>query len=62
MPTLESPLVSSGAPIVRLARIPCPGKEQPLMLDLMCIGLIVLFFALAALFVRACEALENEGD
>ena len=32
------------------------------MLDLLCVSLIVLFFAIAALFVRGCEALEKEGD
>jgi len=32
------------------------------MLDLLCLGLTVLFFAVAALFVRGCEALESEED
>jgi hypothetical protein len=32
------------------------------MFDLICIGLSVLFFAVAALFVRGCEALEKEED
>jgi hypothetical protein len=32
------------------------------MLDLLCVGLTLLFFAIAALFVRACEALEREED
>jgi hypothetical protein len=32
------------------------------MLDLLCVGLAVLFFAVAALFVRGCEALESEED
>ncbi len=32
------------------------------MLDLICIGLAVAFFAVAALFVRGCAALEREED
>jgi len=32
------------------------------MFDLICIGLSVLFFAVAALFVRGCEMLEKEED
>jgi hypothetical protein len=32
------------------------------MLDLLCVGLTLLFFAIAALFVRGCEALEHEED
>lgn len=32
------------------------------MFDLLCFGLTVLFFAVAALFVRGCEALEKEED
>lgn len=32
------------------------------MLDLLCLGLTVLFFAVAALFVRGCEALEREEE
>lgn len=30
------------------------------MLDLLCIGSIMAFFAIAAGFVRACESLEKE--
>jgi hypothetical protein len=32
------------------------------MLDLLCVGLTVLFFAVAVLFVRGCQALEKEED
>lgn len=32
------------------------------MLDLICIGLVLLFFALSAWLVRGCEALEKEED
>jgi hypothetical protein len=32
------------------------------MLDLLCVGLTLLFFAIAALLVRGCEALEREKD
>jgi len=32
------------------------------MFDLICIALVVAFFAVAALFVRGCEALEREED
>jgi len=32
------------------------------MFDLLCLGLTILFFAVAVLFVRGCEALEKEGD
>jgi hypothetical protein len=33
-----------------------------MMFDLFCLALAVLFFAVAALFVRGCEALEKEED
>ena len=33
-----------------------------MMFDLFCVGLTVLFFAVAASFVRGCEALEKEED
>jgi hypothetical protein len=32
------------------------------MFDLFCVGLTLLFFAVAAAFVRACETLEKEED
>ena len=32
------------------------------MLDLLCVGLTLLFFAIAARFVRGCESLEREED
>ncbi len=32
------------------------------MFDLTCVGLTILFFAVAAWFVRGCEALEKEED
>jgi hypothetical protein len=32
------------------------------MLDLICIGLVLLFFALSAWLVRGCEALEKDED
>lgn len=32
------------------------------MLDLLSVALTLLFFAIAALFVRGCEALEREED
>ena len=32
------------------------------MFDVLFVGLAVLFFAVAALFVRGCEALEKEED
>jgi hypothetical protein len=37
-------------------------KENVLMLDLLCVGLTILFFAVAVLLVRGCEALEGEED
>jgi hypothetical protein len=37
-------------------------EEMFRMLDLICIGLAVLFFAVAAWFVRGCEALSKEED
>jgi hypothetical protein len=30
------------------------------MFDLLCLGLTLLFFVVAVLFVRGCEALEEE--
>ena len=32
------------------------------MFDLICVVLTLLFFAVALLFVRGCEALEREED
>jgi len=32
------------------------------MFDLLCVGITLLFFAVAAAFVRGCEALEKEED
>lgn len=32
------------------------------MLDLICVALTLAFFAVAAAFVRGCEALEREAD
>ena len=32
------------------------------MLDLLCIVVTLVFFAVAAAFARGCEALEKEGD
>jgi hypothetical protein len=32
------------------------------MFDLLCVGLTLLFFVVAVLFVRGCEALEAEED
>jgi len=32
------------------------------MLDLLCVVLTVLFFAVAALLARGCEALESEEE
>jgi hypothetical protein len=33
-----------------------------MMFDLLCVGLTVLFFAVAVLFARGCESLEKEED
>ena len=33
-----------------------------MLFDLMCVGLTVLFFAVAVLFAGGCEALEHEED
>jgi hypothetical protein len=47
---------------------PCrarPGaldEETCEMFDLICIAMAVLFFGVAALFVRGCHALEKEED
>ena len=32
------------------------------MFDLLCIALLLVFFGVAAWFVRGCEALEHEED
>jgi hypothetical protein len=32
------------------------------MLDLLCLGLTILFFTVALLFVRGCEGLEKEEN
>ncbi len=32
------------------------------MFDLLCVGLVILFFAVALLLARGCEALEKEED
>jgi hypothetical protein len=37
-------------------------KETLVMFDLFCVGLTLLFFVVAALFVAGCEALEKEED
>lgn len=35
-------------------------KENRAMFDLICIAVVVLFFAVAAAFARGCERLETE--
>ena len=32
------------------------------MFDVLCVGITLLFFAVAVAFVRGCEALEKEED
>jgi len=32
------------------------------MFDLLCVGITLLFFAVAVVYVRGCEALEREDD
>ena len=37
-------------------------KEAHPIIDLLCVGITLLFFAIAAAFVRGFEALEKEED
>ena len=38
------------------------GKENRVMFDLLCLVVVILFFALGAAFVRGCEKLEKEEE
>ena len=40
---------------------PGPTRRAP-MLELTCLAILVAFFAVAVLFVRGCERLEDEED
>src|SRR5262249_23011409 len=59
-PARRPPSLQSSGSTRRRTRDAEGAKETSAMLDLICIGLAVLFFAIAVWFVRGCEALAKE--